>query len=910
MLEVRHVTKIYREKGGAQTQALKDVNIKFPERGLVFLLGKSGSGKSTLLNLIGGLDAPTEGEIAIMGKSSATFSGRDFDSYRNTFIGFVFQDYDLLNEFSVEENVAIALELQHQKNARERVGQILREVDLADFAARKPNTLSGGQKQRVAIARALVKDPKIILADEPTGALDSDTGEQIFSLLKHFSEDRLVIVVSHDRESAETYGDRIIELKDGRVVSDTTNNPACGGQEPETERLSEGAPSDMPPASAVEGGGEVQLIRSHLSAARALKMGASGLRLKPFRLILTILLSVVAFAVFGLFSTLMIYDGETVLRRSISNSDAERVVVEKRYAYRDHTAGHPENGEGAARFTPEEVAAFGEEAIGAYSMIIRADGIDIEHALSNYYYPLINCVAELPAGHPLERGLLAGRLPEAADEIAVSSYFLECAKASTYTPCDGDGSPLPARTIAAAQDLFSDYLSTDMGPLKVCGVFDSGEIPPKFDGLKDLDAGRDPELLDAFSSHMAESLSYVAYVSEAFIEAHLVDGGAEGPIFQRGGYRFCFPSESGSGNIVTAVSVAVYQKKYEERLPIFYMEEGTEQLRDNQIIVKFDFLESIYMDRYDSAPDGAYEAFREAAIPFYAEMERSDAGDWRFVDPEPDGKAELYNQNLPVWLEYMRSHPLSLRVETTTSESDTQVPYGEFEIAGVYFNAVDEPNSDGFFCTQRIYQSTMSAITYDEETKYVPEENAVYDRVFFSPDDAAALRFACKMFGKTDPATDVRYVISSAVAEDVSQANSLIESTSPILLGVGLGLAAFSALLLFNFISVSIGNKKRQIGILRALGARGSDVFKIFSAEAGIIAGICTVLAVVGSAVATVALNDLLVSTTGSLASPFVFGIYSVLAMVALALVVAFLGTFIPVYLTARKKPAESIRAL
>ena len=220
MLEIKDLTKVYKTKGGVETRALDGVSLKFEERGMVFLLGKSGSGKSTLLNLCGGLDTPDSGEIIIKGRSSKDFSQADFDSYRNTFVGFVFQEYNILNEFTVEDNIALALELQGKNKDKARVHEILEQVEMTNFAKRKPNTLSGGQKQRIAIARALVKNPEIIMADEPTGALDSNTGKQVFDTLKKLSQDKLVLVVSHDREFAEIYGDRIIELKDGHVISD------------------------------------------------------------------------------------------------------------------------------------------------------------------------------------------------------------------------------------------------------------------------------------------------------------------------------------------------------------------------------------------------------------------------------------------------------------------------------------------------------------------------------------------------------------------------------------------------------------------------------------------------------------------------------------------------------------------
>ena len=166
MLEIKDVTKIYRTKAG-ETRALDGVSVSFPEKGMVFVLGKSGCGKSTLLNVCGGLDVPDSGEVCIKGRSTKDFTSTDYDSYRNTCVGFVFQEYNILSEFTVEDNIALALELQGKPKDPAAIAEILREVELESVAKRKPNTLSGGQKQRVAIARALVKNPEIIMADEP-----------------------------------------------------------------------------------------------------------------------------------------------------------------------------------------------------------------------------------------------------------------------------------------------------------------------------------------------------------------------------------------------------------------------------------------------------------------------------------------------------------------------------------------------------------------------------------------------------------------------------------------------------------------------------------------------------------------------------------------------------------------------
>ena len=220
MLEVIGLTKVYSSKKGAEVRALDGVTLKFPEKGMVFLLGKSGSGKSTLLNVCGGLDAPTGGEIIVKGRSSKDFSQSDFDSYRNTFIGFIFQEYNILNEFSVEDNIALALELQGKPKDKAAVEALLNEVDLVGFAKRKPNTLSGGQKQRIAIARALVKSPEIIMADEPTGALDSKTGKEVLSFLQELHrEGNTIVLITHDNSIARK-AKRIIRLSDGKVIYD------------------------------------------------------------------------------------------------------------------------------------------------------------------------------------------------------------------------------------------------------------------------------------------------------------------------------------------------------------------------------------------------------------------------------------------------------------------------------------------------------------------------------------------------------------------------------------------------------------------------------------------------------------------------------------------------------------------
>lgn len=222
MLELKHIKKSYKT-GNFVQHALKDVSIKFRKNEFVAILGPSGSGKTTLLNIIGGLDRYDSGDLIINNKSTKQFKATDWDSYRNNCIGFVFQTYNLIGHISVLENVEMALTLSgyKRKDKRKKALEALDKVGLKDHAYKKPNQLSGGQMQRVAIARALVNDPDIILADEPTGALDSKTSIQIMDLIKEIAKDKLVIMVTHNASLAEEYATRIIEFKDGEVVHDS-----------------------------------------------------------------------------------------------------------------------------------------------------------------------------------------------------------------------------------------------------------------------------------------------------------------------------------------------------------------------------------------------------------------------------------------------------------------------------------------------------------------------------------------------------------------------------------------------------------------------------------------------------------------------------------------------------------------
>ena len=266
MLKLTNIVKDY-DVGTNPVHALKGVSISFRAAEFVAILGQSGCGKTTLLNIIGGLDQYTSGDLIIRGKSTKKFKSRDWDTYRNHSVGFVFQSYNLIPHQSVLANVELALTLSGVKKTerRRRAIEALVKVGLGDQIHKKPNQMSGGQMQRVAIARALVNDPEILLADEPTGALDSETSVQIMDILKEISNDRLVIMVTHNPELAQTYATRTVRLLDGKIIDDSNPYEA-------EESVSKSA---------------VKKKHASMSALTAFSLSLSNLMTKKARTILT-----------------------------------------------------------------------------------------------------------------------------------------------------------------------------------------------------------------------------------------------------------------------------------------------------------------------------------------------------------------------------------------------------------------------------------------------------------------------------------------------------------------------------------------------------------------------------------------------------------------------------------------------
>lgn len=602
MLEIKKLVKVYKTKGGVEVKALDNVSVKFPETGMVFLLGKSGSGKSTLLNVSGGLDKPDSGEIIIKGRNSKDFSGADFDSYRNTYIGFIFQEYNILNEFNISENIELALQLQGKKSDKEAVDNLLKQVDLVGLGKRKPNTLSGGQKQRVAIARALIKNPEIIMADEPTGALDSNTGKQVFDTLKKLSKEKLVIIVSHDRDFAEIYADRIIELADGKVISDVTkahvepkevteninmiNDNVLSiknvddlkkedmakiyellktqkgeviitsneknlktvkqaihiSEDNKSEVFNETKEIDVKEYN----GKETKFIKSHLPFSRAFKIGASSIKSRPGRMVLTVLLTIIALVMFGVASTLMLYNPTYSVSAALAESPNDYEQIEKKYKVKKYYHNYNiETGEDKidsderyeqTYFTSEEIEELNRTSNLKFAGVITFGSYDApvrfsELSTKGRYYSqnglsgLIDAKEEYLTN--IGGAIIAGKYPENSDELLVSEYVYELFKEDTGLKIKSyeDLIYSDTKNNTVNVTLYSNGGSLQRQKFKIVGIFSIGVIPQEFTILKEenpnLSQKELESLITKYQMYITKSYHLIGFVSPDFYDTYI-----------------------------------------------------------------------------------------------------------------------------------------------------------------------------------------------------------------------------------------------------------------------------------------------------------------------------------------------------------------------------------------------------
>ena len=938
MLETKDLCKQYTPKKGVPVQAVDHVSLRFPEKGMVFLLGKSGSGKSTMLNLLGGLDQYDSGEIIIKGVSSKDFSQQHFDSYRNTYVGFIFQEYNVLEEFTVGANIALALELQGRSASDEELNAILAAVDLAGYGDRKPNELSGGQKQRVAIARALVKNPQIIMADEPTGALDSNTGRQVLDTLKKLSSEKLVIVVSHDREYAEQYADRIIELADGKVIRDVesvhdentadekhlvfrTTSVEIPADYHLTEedriqineyldRIRSGAALILPSTSQrfsdtdesripKQDGSGFNLIKSRLPMKKAFRIGCSSLKHKRFRLVTTILLSAAAFTMFSLVDTFSSYSHVQSCTDSLIDSGVSFLSMNK--AVRRGSGIDEWWDRADQRISEAELEEIrkdtGVDVNGLfipYNGNLHFDGLcdsdrlagETKEAEDDFYngtpYLKHFCgFAEITeeSAKAMHFELLAGTYPDGSkNEIAVSAAVCDTFIRGGYLKPEADGAVSGTyETISSPAALIGKTIPLMGTEYTVCGVLDTGLDMSRYESVF---KERERLTNEKQALYFILQQEYMIATNYTYTGCAMVGAGKVQELVGKDPKTYIVANRKNAdlsaetdrlwfGSWISDLTTPDHLGKDD----IIWLDGERKTLAENEVILS---LENMNLGEMDGCTE-AERALLKKMEAMQTGLEPVTAESLREVLKPIEGKLRLFVS------------------EIRNDYSEESNVYDNLKIVGVIPS--ESPYSGCCVLAEKFF------------SELVEDTDGVYDSaVGVMPASRGDIEKLVSFCYDIEDGQNIRYMLNDPVIYELDMVNTALRTLAKVFLYIGIGFAVFALLLMANFISTSIHYKRQEIGILRAIGSRSNDVFRIFFSESFVIAMINFVLSSGLCFAAVTLINHVLRTRAGILITVLHFGVRQLLLLLAICIGGAAIASFLPVRRIAAKKPIDAIR--
>ena len=845
MIVLSNIKKSYQSKKGGSHEALKGISLTLPSRGMVFLLGKSGSGKTTLLNIIGLLDTATEGTLEING---VVPEGKRLDDLRNQYSSFVFQDFALLENETIGQNVALALELQNVKDTGERVANALEKVGLAGYEKRLPAELSGGEKQRVAIARAIIKNSEIILADEPTGNLDSENGEEVFDILKSLSKDKLVLIVSHDRESAVKYADRIVEIKDGCIISDS-------------------APEVAEEKKQADAG-----IKSHLPTLLALRMGWRNFGKKKLRSAMTFILATLAITVLAFAEVFASFTAERAIAKTIVQNDLDYITL-KPFAgdpsdLSSNFGGSYINDDSKLRSVLDGVS---------YLEILYEKSFSYSRVLPQAY--LVEDKAHLEAmGFELYDGSL-----ELTDEsVYVTDYMLDDMRRHAWSNTmqvqygvrEGD-QILPIDIAAYGQNetligktlwILMKYSGSGI-EVPLAGIVKT-DYKKYFDGNLVQgstwlpDKGAEYSRIRLTEDFRRDNLYKMLYCTRNFSLHHLaeytIDGGAskDAENFTLKGINYAsYMAFSLRNNTTYSANDSTLIAESDTLKQV-----GNLTLNANEIVISGWMYNKLFGNEiiYDDFVDYYYDyELREAVY-----------------------KVIKYPKHLgdTVSFSYTRNG-------NTLFEKD-------YTVVGITMDRLDEENSPAFY------------VGADGIAEFA-DASARLAQILVNVQNLRE--------GKIRRLLDtLRYDYN--IKTDFVYSNT-IYANEPLQRLIGYGFLAVGAIMLIvtvlivvSLISFNIIDQRKEIGILRALGARASDVAKIYLCQAGIVASVVFALSAVLSSVLIYALNAVFANYWIAGLVTVGFTGFSWIILIFGSFVALFLATSLPLRKISRQKPVDAIK--
>lgn len=828
MIELKNVTKIYKSKNGNSTKSLCNVNLKFENKGMVFIIGKSGSGKSTLLNLLGGMDSVTSGEILLNNKNINEFTKSDYDAYRNTYIGFIFQDFNVLEQYNVYENIELALKLQGKSVSKLEIENILNKLGLENLESRKINELSGGQKQRVAIARAIIKNPKIILADEPTGNLDKKSSEQIFNILKDISKDHLVIVVSHDNEAANIYADRIIKIEDGCVFSNINFDSDIKFE-------------------------EVKLKRAKLPFSYALKMAFNSFRSKPIKLLMTVILTTISFIfMFFTVNCSMFNKEQLIINTMRDNNDYIYSIRNSEYGYMgsvENKVLNQNDFDYISNVTNSKLNL-------VYNLYDNGNELNFKFGnknnnLKRFENDIYNLkFIEIEDDNILKN--IIGRKPSKTYEIVIHKYLADYM--IEYGVIDSNNNlyfPINYEELVSQ----NKFLKIGNNNVMVVGIIDDDVT--LFKNIIENDSFENDELNKYYF------YKYVIKASNIYVK-----GFTKNVILEKNKYSILdkfYITNKNENEFSKTVRGNI--KSLDSNINIITNNgiKSINSLKKNEVILSIDSLKEFYFDF-----------------------------DTKFMNYLSINKTKGYDEAL---VEF---------ISNLLNEKMVDLSLKFVDVDGSSFN--DFIKIIGISENQYNYISNM----YVEE--YEPVDKTIYSVMIYD-DDLKSLKktFNTLLFNDTFEldektyGTYYNYSLDISNLREISNIIGIYKFLTMYILIISLIFMLFTFLLFSNFIAVSISYCKKEIGILRSLGASSYDITKIFLIESIIIAFISFVSSVFGFYFVCNILNKSLFNNSFILINGIVINPYTIIILFIYVIVIAVLVTIGLIGRITKIKPIDAI---
>lgn len=883
MIEIKSLFKIYNENQKNSVTAIHDMNLLLPSKGMVMVTGKSGSGKTTLLNILGGMDTPTKGEIIVDGISMNDFTSKQYENYRNSYIGFAFQEYNLMSELSVRENIRLVLELQGAKNIEEEISRVLSLVGLEELKDKKIAELSGGQKQRVTIARAMVKDCSMILADEPTGALDDATGIQVMEALKYISAEKLVLVVTHDKTIAHTYGDRIIEMKDGKIFSDS-------GEMMEEDRRK-----------------NLELKESKASIKNAWHFGMHAMKKRKVQCAVLIVLSVAAFLLLGISSIISNYDRDKVLVSSLYDNNKTMVTLEKgrKLVYDDAEDWYGDH----FKLTEEDLEELNQSTTGTYKGIYKLpfETLNIENNYGdtsvyddNYgqYLAEISGFVEFDEEELEEYGftLYAGRMPNGdKDEIAISKYLYESFCLASYAGYTG-----PKVEIRENENLI-ESLSWDEFRVKSADYFSGKEIWNMEDATLEEEEIKNPEDLIGKTLFLGRrNYTITGIIDTKFDGSPYGDLTATDAENEKNTSRFklakTIAEEKNNGAIGWAFVGKGKVQEISSRYPSVVTVDGMELTFQNDYI-------SITSDTIARLSDIDAEEIR------WNDEEKNSLGQREIVvSKQMFDATETILENGTIRIdasdEPYNKKRVDIKMTATYADGRTELVQNKYEVAGRVTGEKKMIENLG-----EAYNLENTIILPDELFETLAEGRQglyVYAvmPVLEKEKEMEQLITTLKEYRE-----DTRYCVTGSIAEEINTLDGALNSFASIAKYMSFLFLLLETVIFCNFISMSVFSKKSDIGIMQAVGFAKKDIFTIYLIESMFLSLINIVLASPVVFAASVLGNKVIKQRFGIALSVLQFSWKQVALIAGTGLVIALLASILSVIKMAKRNPAELMRS-